>query len=204
MKVEERRFLLVDSKEVSLRECLYEKESYSFFGRSKNYDEKMNIDVDKIFEKYGIPEEFWKLLILVNLPSSYCPESSDFVSGHSFNLSAFNKMSKFVEKKNSDGMLKKLFDYLITIPDRCAQPKGRCDDLITGYSVIHDGKSDFALWFRTKSKYINYNDAMAFIKSLIDNNLFERYKGCLFEIYHTDYVRHDLEDRVMKLTLDKK
>lgn len=97
MKDEKAKYLIIDSTEINKQ--LYKVTREAAFNDFYNvYEPNGMMDASQIFEKNGIPEEFRKVIVKINIPFCLKKEAEEYTMGFPFDITG-GKIEKVNNKK---------------------------------------------------------------------------------------------------------
>ena len=109
MKDEKAKYLIIDSTEINKQ--LYKVTREAAFNDFYNvYEPNGMMDASQIFEKNGVPEEFQKIIVKINIPFSLKKEAEEYTMGFPFDITA-GKIEKENNKKIITVSSCPIYDY---------------------------------------------------------------------------------------------
>lgn len=109
MKDEKARYLIIDSTEINKQ--LYKVTREAAFNDFYNvYEPNGMMDASQIFEKNGIPEEFRKVIVKINIPFCLKKEAEEYTMGFPFDITG-GKIEKGNNKKTISASSGLTYDY---------------------------------------------------------------------------------------------
>ena len=136
MRDERAKYLIIDSTEINKQ--LYKVTRESAFNDFYNvYKPNGMMSANNIFEKNGIPEEFRKIIVKINIPFCLKKEAEEYTMGFSFDITGGK-----IEKENSVRII----------------------SASSGLTYDYYANQQFRdkIKFRTKLVYSNFDDIMKF------------------------------------------
>lgn len=136
MRDERAKYLIIDSTEINKQ--LYKvKREFDFNDFDNVYEQNGMMSANNIFEKNGIPEEFRKIIVKINIPFCLKKEAEEYTMGFPFDITGGK-----IEKENSERII----------------------SASSGLTYDYYANQQFRdkINFRTKLVYSNFDDVMNF------------------------------------------
>ena len=157
MRDERAKYLIIDSTEISKKVYkVTRKAAFNDFYNEYKPTGKMNASY--IFEKYGIPEEFRKIIVKINLPFYLKKEVQEYTMGFSFDINTME-----VEYKNNKKII--------------SASSGNTYDYDANQLLIDKIK------FRTELAYSTFDDVMDFLLKLDEQVYLKSYLQAIKEFF---------------------
>jgi len=155
MKDEKAKYLIIDSTEI--RKQLYNvKREFAFNDWDNVYTSDRIIDAKEIFDKYGIPEEFQKIIVKINIPFFIKYEAEEYTMGFRFDITAGR-----IEKENNDKYIS-----------------------VSNYPVLYDNQVfRNKIKFKTQLKYFKFNEVIDFLIKIDDRGYLRSYLESIKEFF---------------------
>ena len=157
MKDEKARYLIIDSTEINKQVYKVIRED-AFNDFCNVYEPNGMIDTNSVFENNGIPEEFRKVIVKINIPFCLKKEAEEYTTGFPFDITA-GKIEKVNNKKTISASSRITYDYYANEQFR---------DKIK---------------FRTELVYSNFNDVMDFLLKVDDEGYLKQYLQSIIEFF---------------------
>ena len=157
MKDEKARYLIIDSTEINKQKYKVTREA-AFNDFYNVYEPNGMMDASQIFEKNGIPEEFRKVIVKINIPFCLKKEAEEYTMGFPFDITG-GKIEKVNNKKTISASSGLTYDYYANQQFR---------DKIK---------------FRTKLVYSNFDDVMKFLLKIDDKGYLKSYLQSIKEFF---------------------
>ena len=157
MKDEKAKYLIIDSLEINkqLYKVTREAASNDFYNV---YKPNGMMDASKIFEKNGIPEEFRKVIVKINIPFCLKKEAEEYTMGFPFDITAGK-----IENENNK--------KIITVSS-CPV-----------YDYYDNQEFRDKIKFRTELIYSNFDDVMDFLLKVDNAGLLRLYLQSIKEFF---------------------
>lgn len=157
MKDEKAKYLIIDSTEINKQ--LYKVTREAAFNDFYNvYEPNGMMDASQIFEKNGIPEEFRKVIVKINIPFCLKKEAEEYTMGFPFDITG-GKIEKGNNKKIISASSGLTYDYYANQQFR---------DKIK---------------FRTELVYSKFDDVMDFLLKVDDEGYLKQYLQSIKEFF---------------------
>lgn len=155
MKDEKAKYLIIDAEKINkqLYNCL---RIFSLNDFENIYEPSGMIDAKKIFKENGLPEEFHKIIVKINVPFFLKKDAEEYTMGFPFDIAAGK-----IEKENNN--------KYITI---CNRP------------IYYDGQVfRDKIKFKTELEYSNYIDVMKFLAEVAAEGYLKAYLKSIKEFF---------------------
>lgn len=149
MKDEKAKYLIIDSTEINKQLYKVTRE-FAFNDFYNVYEPNGMMDASQIFEKNGMPEEFRKIIVKINIPFCLKKEAEEYTMGFPFDITAAK-----IEQENNKRIISvsscPVYDYYANQEFR---------DKIK---------------FKTELTYLTFDDVMDFLLKIDDEGLLRNY-----------------------------
>lgn len=162
MKDEKAKYLIIDSTEIHKQ--LYKvKREYALNDFYNTYTPDRIINAEEVFSKYGIPEEFQKIIVKVSTPFFTKHEAQEYTMGFPFDITA-SKIERENNKKYINASNRPIF----------------YDSQVFSRTIK----------FKTQFKYSNYEEVMDFLGRIDDSGYLKEYLQAIKDLFN---IRVDLD-----------
>ena len=155
MRDERAKYLIIDSTEINKQ--LYKVTKESAFNDFYNvYKPNGMMSANNIFEKNGIPEEFRKIIVKINIPFCLKKEAEEYTMGFPFDLTGGR-----IEKENNNKQIS-----------------------VSNFPILYDGQVfRDKIKFKTQLENSRFNEVMDFLSQIDDSGYLQTYLKAIKDFF---------------------